>query len=1342
MASRGSNRYEGGRIVAYPGISSTAGRQGRWRDRLTRIMGCTLLVLGATGAHGAGSAGSAEVRLIRGWPDHIILETGAADFSVESVLIEGKKYAQIALGRESRMKTVGAPELPNICRSLLIPDDAQMAVRVVASEHYDIENIDVAPSKGFISRSVNPKDVAYTFGEAYQTDAFYPGEVASLRAPYILRDHRGTVIELNPFQYNPVQRVLRVYTSVTVEVTSIGPGQVNVLERPARPRSLSRSFDQIYSRQFINYPATRYTGLDEEGDLLIIANDPWIPYLGPLETHKEQRGIDTTIVGVSTIGNSPTSIKAYIQNVYDTSDLAFVLLVGDAAEVTSPSVTVGWETESADPTYALVAGGDHYPDILIGRFSAQTSAQVETQVERTIAYEQMPATAQDWFKRASGIGSNEGPGDDGEYDYEHLENIRQDLLAYGYTIVDQIYDPGASASTVSLALNEGRGLVNYTGHGNPYGWGTTGFSNSHINALTNVGMLPFIFSVACNNGTFDGYTCFAETWLRATSGGEPTGAVAVYASSVSQHWEPPMCAQDEFVDLLVAEAYTTLGALWFAGSCQMMDEYGIGGREMYDTWHIFGDPSLHVGGCPEAGTLALDRQAYASEAEVTVTVVDCGLDTDGTIVDSTSVTVDSDSEPAGESILLTETGPATATFTGTIVLSETDTAGVLHVAHGDVVTATYIDANDGAGGVDVEVTATALVDALPPQISNVQTADVGPIQATVTFQADEPALGIVHYGTACGVPIGQAETGDYDTSVTVTVTGLSEDTTYYYTVEAADQAGNTATDDNDGQCYSFATTDVPDFFTELFTGDNDLDNLSITLTPNGSTDQYSSCTETITELPTNPDGGSALSLSDDDWTVVSIPDGRTVQLYGTAYTSFYVCSNGSITFGTGDLEYHESLERHFLLPRIAGLFDDLNPTTGTGQILWEALDDRIAVTWLDIREYGVETTNTFQIELYDDGKLRLSYLGISAADGLAGLSAGTGVDPSFIESNLSAYGDCTVDCNENQIPDDQDIAEGTSQDCNTNGVPDECEEDCNETGVPDDCDITTGTSLDCNANGIPDECDIAGGGSPDDNANGIPDECECLVAEPAQPEPLAMTKNRYISFMPAGAGRQTALRLRFVNLPAPFDVLDGTTMWVGEPLVISENAATLDPAEAPDWPTVVVAPLTCDPFYRDWTTLGTVHVYGEYVVPGGAYEVQAITEGCHLGIEEGYSTALAVTTSAWGDSVGNCATVPCTPPDGLVGIGTDVTAAVDKFKNLPGCMSKIRADVEPALVDRRVNITDITFGVEAFLGHSYPFPGPGSADPCFKVGEEEPGTVAPPELRVREPKRPQTNRER
>ena len=99
------------------------------------------------------------------------------------------------------------------------------------------------------------------------------------------------------------------------------------------------------------------------------------------------------------------------------------------------------------------------------------------------------------------------------------------------------------------------------------------------------------------------------------------------------------------------------------------------------------------------------------------------------------------------------------------------------------------------------------------------------------------------------------------------------------------------------------------------------------------------------------------------------------------------------------------------------------------------------------------------------------------ADELLGLSTYT---------TIVAYSDC----NGNDISDEVDIAQGTSQDCNENMIPDECDPDCNDSGIPDDCETRDGLVADCNGNHIPDSCDITYGTSQDVDENGIPDECD------------------------------------------------------------------------------------------------------------------------------------------------------------------------------------------------------------------------------------------------------------
>lgn len=409
--------------------------------------------------------------------------------------------------------------------------------------------------------------------------------------------------------------------------------------------------------------------------------------------------------------------------------------------------------------------------------------------------------------------------------------------------------------------------------------------------------------------------------------------------------------------------------------------------------------------CSDAGIISLDRSRYPCGGTATIQVVDCGLNTDDGVIDTVLVTIASSSEPGGETVLLTETAPESATFRGEIELSETDAPGVLLIAPGDTITATYIDADDGEGNFDVEVTDTATVDCTPPLIFDVQVVDLQPRSARITFSTDEPTTARVRYGTSCGALSTEVSGLGIHTGHSIMLNGLTDEVTYFFEVEAADLAGNLTVDDDGGACYSFTTPDVPDFFTEQFSSGRDLDGLKLIFSPNGSVDYYGGCVEEIEALPTDPAGGTPLSLSDDSFATVPIGGGDAVHLYGAAYTTMYVGSNGYITFNSGDSTYTETLTAHFNQPRISGLFDDLNPAAG-GQVSWKKTEDRVAVTFLNVPEYGTSNQNTFQIEMFFNGDITITHLVCAAQDGIVGLSAGNGLDPDFLPTDLSAMGAC------------------------------------------------------------------------------------------------------------------------------------------------------------------------------------------------------------------------------------------------------------------------------------------------------------------------------------------------
>ena len=212
------------------------------------------------------------------------------------------------------------------------------------------------------------------------------------------------------------------------------------------------------------------------------------------------------------------------------------------------------------------------------------------------------------------------------------------------------------------------------------------------------------------------------------------------------------------------------------------------------------------------------------------------------------------------------------------------------------------------------------------------------------------------------------------------------------------------------------------------------------------------------------------------------------------------------------------------------------------------------------------------------------------------------------------------------------------------------------------------------------------------------DACDLLPEPPEDPPGGPMPKNRYISFVPGNAGTQTALRVTFTDLPAPFGSFEGEQKWVGPPAESCETSGVPVPPCPGD--SLQIATLQCTPYYYDWGSIGTIHVYGHDIVPSAVYTVEAIEQGC-------FSLGLDITTSKWGDIVGNCASTPCTPPNGIVDF-SDITAVLDKFKNLAGAPSKPRADVDPNTPDRLVDMTDISRVVDAFRGFPYPFSGPTS----------------------------------
>lgn len=553
----------------------------------------------------------------------LVVKVDFPDFQTRSVDVEGTPMQLLQMKNAYPMQEAGCPELLKSSFSFIVPENSHPTTEIINADYSLFSHFLLAPSKGKVYRNVDPSTMNYVLGDSYRKDKFLYEDTVVLGLPYRLRDYYGVSAQFFPFAYNPVQQTLKVYKSITVRI------RFNSSHTIKRARKVVRTFHEVYDQHFINYSQTKTNPIVEEGDILVITPAVFFEEMQPYVEWKHKNGYQVEMVSLDEVGTTSNQVKSFIADHYTQNpQLAFVVIVGDYQKFPYP--TVGGNT--SDNYYVEVAGDDYYPDLILGKISAENNQHVATQVQRFIEYEQASLDT-NYLSVYCGIASSEGGyySDNGEIDYEHIRNIGEMLTQYTYTSGYEFFQGSQggmdasgspSAAQIASAINAGVGIINYCGHGDVTLWGTSRFSNSDVVNLNNMGKLPFIISTACLNGDYKGKTCFAESWLRSTRNDQPIGAVSVLMSSIEQPWNAPMCGQDGMNEFLtgannVVQKYT-FGGIVFNGILKMLDNYAD--YETARTWILFGDPALMLRTtAPKALEIEHDTLLLVGTTEVTIT---------------------------------------------------------------------------------------------------------------------------------------------------------------------------------------------------------------------------------------------------------------------------------------------------------------------------------------------------------------------------------------------------------------------------------------------------------------------------------------------------------------------------------------------------------------------------------------------------------------------------------------------------------------------------------------------------------------------------------------------------
>ncbi len=162
---------------------------------------------------------------------------------------------------------------------------------------------------------------------------------------------------------------------------------------------------------------------------------------------------------------------------------------------------------------------------------------------------------------------------------------------------------------------------------------------------------------------------------------------------------------------------------------------------------------------------------------------------------------------------------------------------------------------------------------------------------------------------------------------------------------------------------------------------------------------------------------TATGLTGDDQSV-NKAIGFTFNFYGTNYTTINICSNGFLNFGTSSTAYSPAAIPNTAAPNalIAGLWRDLN-VSGGGTITYYSSATKFVVSFNAVKNYANTSTQTFQIILTPDGKIKIQWgaittetyaSGVENASGTLGLAATAAANSAVLFTPPASWGSPAV----------------------------------------------------------------------------------------------------------------------------------------------------------------------------------------------------------------------------------------------------------------------------------------------------------------------------------------------
>lgn len=289
-------------------------------------------------------------------------------------------------------RSPGEPQRPVANSFIEAPLGSSVRVEVVSmlEEEFTAKELGVKhpimPNQPSISRQ--QKQFEFAFNEASYRRGYAKSGVALAKELGILRNFRLFMLQIKLCDYNPREDKIKFFTDVEVKITFKNADLEKTKE--FKRKFSTPPIDNVCSN-IIKSPKLSSFTAKRKGSLkyLIVSDPKFKNTLQPFVDFKRSKNIECKVLYTDVIGKNKDDIRDAISDEYnapaDGIPPTFLLLVGDREQIPTFDGTEGFYV--TDLNYAAVGGTDYLPDMLAGRFSAQTEAQLRAQIDKTIDYE-------------------------------------------------------------------------------------------------------------------------------------------------------------------------------------------------------------------------------------------------------------------------------------------------------------------------------------------------------------------------------------------------------------------------------------------------------------------------------------------------------------------------------------------------------------------------------------------------------------------------------------------------------------------------------------------------------------------------------------------------------------------------------------------------------------------------------------------------------------------------------------------------------------------------------------------------------------------------------------------